>query len=75
MPIVRVELLEGRSPQTKAALIRRLTEAIVDVLGSNPSQVRILLQDVPPENWGVGGQPMQELRQAPIEPTENRGSL
>jgi 4-oxalocrotonate tautomerase len=70
MPIVRVELLEGRSPETKAALIRRLTEAIVDTLGAQPSQVRVLLHDVPPENWGVGGQTMQELRQASIEPTE-----
>ena len=69
MPIVRVELLEGRSPETKAALIRRLTEAIVDVLGSQPSQVRVLLHDVPPENWGVGGQTMLDRRQTPTEPT------
>lgn len=75
MPIVHVELLAGRSPETKAALIRRLTEAIVDTLGSNPSQVRVLLHDVPPENWGVGGQTMHDLRQAPIEPPEHRGSL
>lgn len=62
MPIVRVELLEGRSREVKAALIRRLTEAVAETLGSQPHQVRVLLHELPPENWGVAGEPIGGAR-------------
>lgn len=64
MPIVRVELLEGRSAEAKAALIRRITEAVVETLGSQPDQVRVLLHELPPENWGVAGEPIGGARPA-----------
>ena len=59
MPIVRIELLAGRPADMKAELIRRVTDAVVEALGSNPSQVRVLLRDVPPENWGIAGKQVQ----------------
>lgn len=71
MPIVRVELLAGRPAETKAELIRRVTEAVVEVLGSDPSQVRVLLQDVPPENWGIAGNPVKGSPHENHAPTEN----
>lgn len=56
MPIVRIELLEGRAPELKEELIRRVTQAVTTTLGVQPAQVRVLLYELPPEHWGVGGQ-------------------
>ncbi|MBO9539042.1 2-hydroxymuconate tautomerase family protein [bacterium] len=58
MPIIRVEMLEGRSAEAKAALMRRLTQAAVETLGVEPGRVRVLLHELPPENWGVAGEPL-----------------
>lgn len=55
MPIVRIELLEGRPPSMKSELIRRVTDAVVETLKVKPEQVRVLLYEVPPQHWGVGG--------------------
>jgi 4-oxalocrotonate tautomerase len=65
MPIVRIDLLEGRAPERKADLIRRVTEAVVAALDVRPEQVRVLLSEIPPEHWAIGGQTMAE-RAAPM---------
>jgi 4-oxalocrotonate tautomerase len=54
MPIVRIELLQGRTPAKKDELIMRVTDAVVTTLGVNRNQVRVI--EVPPEHWAVGGQ-------------------
>lgn len=56
MPIVRIELLQGRTPAMKEELITRVTEAVITSLGVKPEQVRVVLFEVPPEHWAVGGQ-------------------
>jgi 4-oxalocrotonate tautomerase len=56
MPIVRIELLQGRTPAVKDELIARVTDAVVTMLGVDPEQVRVLLYELPPEHWAVGGQ-------------------
>jgi 4-oxalocrotonate tautomerase len=56
MPIVRIELLQGRTPAMKDELIIRVTDAVVTTLGVDPEQVRLILYELPPEHWAVGGQ-------------------
>lgn len=57
MPIIDVSLVAGRTPETKRALIRELTDAAERVLGVPRDSVRVLLRDVSAENWGIGGEP------------------
>lgn len=57
MPIIDVSLVEGRPPEVKIALIRELTDCAERVLGVPRESIRVLLREVPPENWGVGGAP------------------
>jgi 4-oxalocrotonate tautomerase len=73
MPIVRVEILEGRSPERKAELIRRLSEAVVESLEVRPEQVRVLLYELPAEHWAVGGETMAARRAAAERPDGERG--
>ncbi len=56
MPIIRVELWEGRSAQDKQKLMRRLTDATAEVIGCPEGAVQVLIFDVPKANWGIGGQ-------------------
>ncbi len=55
MPIIRVEMLVGRTPAVKQELITRVTEAVVSTLAVKPEQVRVLLYEIAPEHWAVGG--------------------
>lgn len=55
MPLIQVTLLEGRSAEAKALLIRQLTDATVDAIAAPRESVRVILQEVAPAHWGVGG--------------------
>jgi len=56
MPIVRRGMLQGRTLKVKNELIARVTDAVVHALGVDANQVRVLLYELPPEHWAVGGQ-------------------
>ena len=70
MPIVRIELLQGRTPAIIEELIVRVTDAIVTTLGVDPEQVRVLLYELPPEHWAVGGQSKATQQSAFIQKNE-----
>ena len=55
MPTIRVELLEGRTPEQKRDLAHALTEATCKTLGSKPEAVDILFFDVKRHDWSTGG--------------------
>ena len=63
MPIIDVSLVAGRPAEMKEALIRELTDAAERVLGAPRATIRVVLREVPPENWGVAGVP--KSRQGP----------
>lgn len=60
MPIVQVYILEGREKQKVAQMIRTVTAAITDSLQVKPDQVRVLVTEMPPSHWGVGGMTKEE---------------
>jgi 4-oxalocrotonate tautomerase len=55
MPTIRVEMLEGRTPEQKTALVKALTQAVVDSLGSKAESVDVLLYDIARQDWATGG--------------------
>jgi 4-oxalocrotonate tautomerase len=61
MPIANLMILEGRTLEIKQALIRAVTTSIVDTLKVKPESVRVILQEVPPEHWGIGGVSARDL--------------
>jgi 4-oxalocrotonate tautomerase len=56
MPLIRVELFEGRSVDQKRALAQALTEATVKTLACSPAAVEIMFFDVPRSDWATGGE-------------------
>ena len=55
MPTLEVYLPEGHWPARKAQLIAGLTQATVTAIGAPAEAVRILLNELPPQDFGVGG--------------------
>jgi len=62
MPIANLMILEGRAPEDKQALIRAVTTAIVDSLRVKPESVRVIVQEVSPQHWGIGGVSAKDLK-------------
>jgi 4-oxalocrotonate tautomerase len=56
MPIIQVQMLEGRTADQKRALVRELTDAFARTCGGDASAIRVLLHDMPKGNWAVGGE-------------------
>jgi 4-oxalocrotonate tautomerase len=57
MPIVEVTLIEGRSKEQKRALVKEVTDAVVSSIGAPIEAVRVIVREIPPENFAVGGIP------------------
>ena len=62
MPFIQVTMLEGRTVEQKHDLMRKLTEAAVDALGSKPESIRVAIYEVDKDEWAVGGVPLSVLR-------------
>jgi 4-oxalocrotonate tautomerase family enzyme len=55
MPIIRIELLAGRSPAVKQALAAELTEVAARHLGSAPAHIYVMFDDIAHHDWAVAG--------------------
>ncbi len=62
MPIIDVSLLAGRTAARKHALIRALTDAAEETLEVPRESIRVILREVLPEHWSVGGEPKKLAR-------------
>ena len=55
MPILDVTLISGRTADKKRALVRELTDATVRTLDVPRESVRVLLREIEPDHFAVGG--------------------
>jgi 4-oxalocrotonate tautomerase len=55
MPIVTVQMYEGRSIEQKRELAKAMTQAMVDIAKTTADQVHVIIQDVPRTNWAQSG--------------------
>ncbi len=55
MPIIHVDLFEGRTVEQKRKLVAALTEAVVKSLGAPPESVHVVLQDMPKHDYAIAG--------------------
>ena len=63
MPYVNIKITrEGATPTQKAALIRGVTDLLVDVLDKSPATTFVVIHEVEMEDWGIGGLPVEEYR-------------
>ena len=53
--IIEMKLFPGRTKEQKKDLIEKITGALKERLSVDPSDVFIVIQEPPLENWGIGG--------------------
>jgi 4-oxalocrotonate tautomerase len=71
MPVVTIDVTrEGSTPgsdtvtpEEKAELIRGVSELLRDVLGKPLEATFVVINEVPLENWGWGGLPVEQYRE------------
>jgi 4-oxalocrotonate tautomerase len=65
MPYINIKITkEGASTEQKAALIKGVTQLLVDVLGKNPATTVVVIDEVDTDNWGIAGETVTVRRQA-----------
>jgi 4-oxalocrotonate tautomerase len=55
MPIIRVEMFEGRTADQKRACAKALTQAWVETCNGSPDQVIVVFSDLARDDWATGG--------------------
>lgn len=61
MPFAQIYMIEGRSEEQKRAVIEKVSAALVEATGAPIANVRVWIQDVPKENWGIAGVSAKDL--------------
>nr|WP_282570605.1 4-oxalocrotonate tautomerase [Paenibacillus sp. L3-i20] len=62
MPIVTIQMMEGRTPEQVRSLISSVTDTIAEQLNAPRERIRVLVTEIPPTHWGIGGVPASESR-------------
>lgn len=63
MPYVNIKITpEGATPEKKAQLIAGVTALLRDILGKNPQTTVVVIDEVPTDNWGIGGETVTARR-------------
>ena len=57
MALVHIDLMEGRSEKTIQDMVTAVSEAISSSLGSPIASIRVIVNEMKPHQYGVGGKP------------------
>jgi 4-oxalocrotonate tautomerase len=55
MPMITVDMFPGRTEEQKRALVHELTEAFARTCDVKREAVWVVLREVDPGNWAIGG--------------------
>lgn len=61
MPIVQVNMMEGRTDEQKEALIREVTDAVVRSLDAPEASIRVMINEMPKQHFGIAGNSAKKL--------------
>jgi len=61
MPVIHIQMMEGRSEEKVKRLIADVTETVSSALEIAPERVRVLVSEFPKTRWGIGGVQASEL--------------
>ena len=55
MPILRLEMHPGRTPEQKREFVREATRVTAEILKCPPESVDILIHEIPRDQWARNG--------------------
>lgn len=61
MPIVTIQVIEGRSEELIEKLIENVTATVCETLNAPKESIRVLVTEVKKTHWGIGGKSAKQL--------------
>ncbi|WP_320172962.1 4-oxalocrotonate tautomerase [Maridesulfovibrio sp.] len=56
MPVIKVEMFEGRTIEQKRELVEVLSKETARITGCSVESIYVVIDEVKKENWGAGGE-------------------
>ena len=61
MPIINVQMMEGRPKEKIAEVIQNITNTVSETLDAPKENIRVIVTEIPKTHWGKAGKPMSEI--------------
>lgn len=61
MPIATINIIEGRSEEKKELLIEKMTLAIHESIGAPIETIRVIINEMPKQHYGIAGKSVKKL--------------
>lgn len=61
MPVINIQIIQGRSAEKVKEVIQNVTETISVTLDVPKERVRVIVTEVPKTHWGIGGTPVSDM--------------
>lgn len=61
MPIIHIQVMEGRSEEVIEKLIENVTATVGETLNAPKENIRVLVTEVKKTHWGIGGRSAKQL--------------
>lgn len=74
MPLVSINLMEGRPPETIERMIAAVSEAIAESLNAPIGSVRVMVNEMQVHQYGVGGKPWRVVTEERARATAGSGA-
>ena len=55
MPMIRLEMFPGRTPEQKRDFVREVTRLAAETLKCKPESVDVVITEIPNSHWAKGG--------------------
>ncbi len=65
MPFINLKMVRGATKAQKAEIVKEFTDTLVRVLGKNPQNTHIVIEEIERESWGHAGELVSEKTAAP----------
>jgi 4-oxalocrotonate tautomerase len=62
MPLVNINMMEGRPKEKIEDMIKAVSHAIADSLDAPLETVRVMVNEMEPHQYGIGGKPISVVR-------------
>lgn len=61
MPLVNIQLIEGRDEKKIKEVIKNVTDVVSETLDAPKETVRVIVSEIPKTHWGIGGIPKADM--------------
>ncbi|WP_418179315.1 2-hydroxymuconate tautomerase [Aliarcobacter lanthieri] len=61
MPIITINMIEGRSDEQKELLIEKVSLAVNEAISSPIESIRVIINEMPKQHFGIAGKSAKKL--------------